>query len=306
MMESTSMPAVWCVVLAYNGVDLTLACIESLRQQDYPHLDILVVDNASSDGTAAILAERFPDVDLLALAENLGYAGGNNRGMRHALQQGADLLFLVNNDTRFDPRCVSALVAEMVATSHCGVVGPMVYTWEGWTTISSAGGHIDWRHADAINVGAGETDIGQYGPRSVDFINGCAIMVSRQAVERAGLIDERFFMYWEETDWCRRIAAAGFDIRFQPSARIQHKAPLEWEGQSALALYYTGRNRMLFFARHATGIGKALVLARAARGLVSGTVRNRRMGNRPAARAARAALADALLARWGKQSPTLT
>lgn len=213
------MPAVWGVVLAYNAVDLTLACIESLRRQDYPHLDILVVDNASSDGTAGILAERFPDVGVLALSENLGYAGGNNLGMRHALQQGADLLFLVNNDTRFESNCVSKLVAEMIVAPHCGVVGPMVYTWDGWSTISSAGGEVDWRHADAINVGAGEVDTGQYGARSVDFINGCAIMVSREAVERAGLIDERFFMYWEETDWCRRIAAAGFDVRFQPAAR---------------------------------------------------------------------------------------
>ena len=300
------MPAVWCVVLAYNAVDLTLACIESLRRQDYPHLDILVVDNASSDGTAGILAERFPDVGVLALSENLGYAGGNNLGMRHALQQGADLLFLVNNDTRFESNCVSKLVAEMIVAPHCGVVGPMVYTWDGWSTISSAGGEVDWRHADAINVGAGEVDTGQYGARSVDFINGCAIMVSREAVERVGLIDERFFMYWEETDWCRRIAAAGFDVRFQPAARMQHKAPLAWEGQSALALYYAGRNRMLFFARHAKGTGKAVALARVAKGLVSGTIRNRRTGNQAAARAARAALTDALMARWGKQAPTLT
>ncbi len=300
------MPAIWCVVLAYNGIDLTLACIESLQQQDYPRLHILVVDNASSDGTAAILPERFPDVNLLALTENLGYAGGNNLGMRYALEHGADIVFLVNNDTRFDERCVSALADEMISSPRCGVVGPMVYTWEGWSTISSAGGQIDWHFADAINVGAGERDAGQYSARGVDFINGCAIMVSRAAIERAGFIDERFFMYWEETDWCRRIAAAGFDIRFQPDAKMQHKAPLEWEGQSALALYYTGRNRMLFFARHAKGTGKAVTLARAAKGLVSGTIRNRRAGNQPAARAARAALTDALMARWGKQSPSLT
>lgn len=305
-MESTPKPAVWCIVLAYNAVDLTLACIESLRQQDYPCLEILVVDNASADGTAGILADRFPDVNLLALTENLGYAGGNNLGMRHALQEGADIVFLVNNDTRFDPYCVSALVAEMLSVPGCGAVGPMVYTWDGWSTISSAGGEVDWRHADAINVGAGEIDAGQYRARTVDFINGCAIMVSRQAIEHAGLIDERFFMYWEETDWCRRIAGAGFDVRFQPAAKMQHKAPLEWEGQSALALYYTGRNRMLFFARHAKGVQKAAAVARAANGLVRGTIRNRRTGNAAAARAAQSALADALMARWGKQSPTLT
>jgi len=295
-------PAVWCIVLAYNGIDLTLECLETLRAQDYPNLHLLVVDNASTDGTVAILHTQAPDVEVLASSENLGYAGGNNLGMRHALERGADLLFLVNNDTRLDPHCVAALVEEMQKAPACGAVGPMVYTWDNWETISSAGGAVDWAAADAINVGAGEIDQGHYAARSVDFVNGCGIMVSKAAIERVGLIDERFFMYWEETDWCLRMHEAGLDVRFQPAAKMQHKAPLTWEQQNPLTLYYMGRNRLFFFARHARGVWRVRTVAGAVRGLIHGIVQNRRHGNRPASVAAQYALLDGLCSRWGRRT----
>jgi GT2 family glycosyltransferase len=294
-------PAVWCIVLAYNGIDLTLECLDTLRAQDYPNLHLLVVDNASTDGTAAILRTQAPDVEVLISGENLGYAGGNNLGMRHALEHGADLLFLVNNDTRLEPHCVAALVDEIQKPPACGAVGPMVYTWDNWETISSAGGKVDWAAADAINVGAGETDQGQYPARRVDFVNGCGILVSKIAIERVGLIDERFFMYWEETDWCVRMHEAGLDVRFQPAARMQHKAPLTWEQQSPLTLYYMGRNRLFFFARHGRAMQRVGAVMGAAKGLLHGVVHNRRAGNHAASEAAQRALIDGLLRRWGRR-----
>lgn len=301
-----NLPTVWCIVLAYNGIDLTLECLRSLRAQEYANLHILVVDNASTDGTPALVRTQSPDVEVLEVGENLGYAGGNNLGMRHALAHGAELLFLVNNDTRLDPHCVAALVAETRRSPQCGVVGPMVYTWDNWETISSAGGKVDWAAADAINVGAGEVDRGQYPARAVDFVNGCGIMVTRQATARAGLIDERFFMYWEETDWCLRIHAAGLEVRFQPAAKMQHKAPLTWRQQSPLTLYYTGRNRLFFFARHGRGAQRVGAVMGAAKGLLHGVVQNRRAGNLAASEAARKALIDGIMRRWGRQSLTFT
>lgn len=302
MENRTAPPTVWCIVLAYNGVELTLECLATLRNQDYPSLHLLVVDNASTDGTAEILRQQAPDVELLEAPENLGYAGGNNLGMRHALANGAELLFLVNNDTRLDPRCVSALVEEIQKPPACGAVGPMVYTWDNWEIISSAGGWVNWAAADAVNVGAGEVDRGQYPPRSVDFVNGCGILVSKAAVECAGLIDERFFMYWEETDWCTRMRKAGLDVRFQPTAKMQHKAPLTWRAQSPATLYYMGRNRLFFFARHTQGVKKVQALYNASRGLVHGIVRNRLEGNFYASSAAQLALVDGLLGRWGRRT----
>lgn len=294
-------PSVWCIVLAYNGVDLTLECLRSLAVQDYPNLHVLVLDNASTDGTPEIVRSQAPAVEVLEAGENLGYAGGNNLGMRHALARGADLLFLVNNDTRLDPHCVSALVQEVQRSPQCGAVGPMVYTWDNWETISSAGGEIAWKAADAINVGAGEVDQGQYPARTVDFVNGCGIMVTRWATEVAGLIDERFFMYWEETDWCLRIQAAGLVVRFQPTAKMQHAAPLTWQSQSPATLYYMGRNRLLFFMRHTRGVRQALTVFGAVRGLLHGVIKNRYRHNVQASAAAQQALIDGLLRRWGRR-----
>jgi GT2 family glycosyltransferase len=239
---------------------------------------------------------------VITAPENLGYAGGNNLGMRHALEHGAELLFLLNNDTRLDPDCVALLVAASQQPPRCGAIGPMVYTWDNWETISSAGGALAWQDADAINVGAGEIDLGQYQARSVDFVNGCGIMVTRDAAEQVGLLDERFFMYWEETDWCTRMRKAGFDVRFQPAAKMQHKAPLTWHGQSAATLYYMGRNRLFFFARHTQGRQRFATLGGAVKGLLHGIVYNGRMGHRSAAQAAGSALIDAMLKRWGKRT----
>lgn len=299
-------PAVWCIVLAYNGIDLTLGCLTTLRTQDYPDLHLLVVDNASTDGTVEILRAQAPNVEVLPASTNLGYAGGNNLGMCYALAHGADLLFLVNNDTRLDPHCVTTLVEEIQRAPICGAVGPMVYTWDNWQTISSAGGVVDWAVADAINVGAGETDRGQYPPRSVDFVNGCGIMVSKAAIERVGLIDERFFMYWEETDWCLRMREAGLDVRFQPAAKMQHKAPLTWQQQNPLTLYYMGRNRLFFFARHGQGTQRVGAVMGAAKGLLHGVAQNWRTGNHAASEAARQALIDGVMRRWGRRSLTFS
>ena len=301
MKNRTAPSTVWCIVLAYNGIELTLECLATLRNQDYPHLHLLVVDNASTDGTAEVLRHQAPDVELLEAPENLGYAGGNNLGMRHALANGAELLFLINNDTRLDPHCVTALVEEIQKPPICGAVGPMVYTWDNWEIISSAGGRIDWNAADAMNVGAGEIDRGQYLPRSVDFVNGCGMMVSREAIAKVGLIDEAFFMYWEETDWCTRMRKAGLDVRFQPAAKMQHKAPLTWREQSPMTLYYMGRNRLFFFARHASGMQRIRSLYGASRGLIHGIIQNRLERNLAASSAARRALVDGWLGRWGRR-----
>jgi GT2 family glycosyltransferase len=183
-MNTTSLhPFVAAIVLCHNGVDLTLECLESLYRQDYPLLEVIVVDNDSQDGTVEAVRAKFPQAQIISTHANLGYASGNNLGIQAAMEQGMDLCFLVNNDTRLFPSCVSNLVDVFENNPAAGVVGPMVHTWDGFGVISSAGGMVDWRYAMAINVGAGEIDHAQYAARPVDFINGCAIMVTREAIQ---------------------------------------------------------------------------------------------------------------------------
>ncbi len=298
-------PRVAAIVLCYNGIDLTLDCLASLQGQDYPALDVIVVDNNSQDGTVAAVSSKYPLVKIIASQENLGYASGNNLGMQTAIGLGCDLFFLVNNDTRLSPDCVSTLVSALANNPSAGAVGPMVHTFEGLGRISSAGGKIDWRYASAINVGAGEIDHNQYSARPVDFINGCGFMVTRKAVERAGMLDPKYFMYWEETDWSMRIRKAGFQVLFEPGARMEHKATLQDNDQSPTTLYYLTRNRLLFFSRYAKYPAKPLTIFSALRGAVIGIGKHRQAGRYVHAKATQVAILHAFNQHWGRTDPRL-
>lgn len=298
-------PRVTAIVLCFNGIDLTLECLASLLCQDYPMLDVIVVDNNSQDCTVETVSSKYPQVQVLAAHENLGYASGNNLGMQTAIDRGCDLFFLVNNDTRVSPDCVSNLVKAIENNPSAGAVGPMVYTFEGLRRISSAGGKFDWRYANAFNVGAGEIDIGQYPARPVDFINGCGLMVTHTAVDRAGMLDPKYFMYWEEIDWCMRIQQAGFKILFEPRAHMQHKATLQDNDQSPTTIYYITRNRLLFFSRYTKFPSKPVTLYSALHGAMIGIGKHRQAGRFAHAKATQMAVLHAFKRRWGWTDPML-
>jgi GT2 family glycosyltransferase len=207
------------IILNWNGRDDTLACLASLARLDYAAHQIVVVDNGSTDGSAAALRAAFPGLTVMELAENQGYVGGNNAGLDHARTAGADYALLLNNDTEVAP-----------------------------DFLSQAGGLIDRQRGSTRMIGLGEVDRGQFGqaPRPVDFVTGCALLIRLSLVERIGLLDERFFAYFEETEWCVRAARAGYKIIHVPKARIWHKISPEARAASPMVHYYMTRNRLLF------------------------------------------------------------
>ena len=205
------------------------------------------MDNDSRDGTPAAVRARFPDVTVIETGANLGYAAGNNVGMRYAIQHGFDYALLLNNDTEAAPDFLRALVAAAEADPTIGVAGPTIYYHHAPERIWSAGGTIDWRRGASAMRGLDEIDHGQYAQvAEVDFISGCALLCKRAALERAGLLDERFFMYYEETEWCVRVGRAGFRCVHVPQARIWHKIRPERQAEAAYVNYYMVRNRLLF------------------------------------------------------------
>jgi GT2 family glycosyltransferase len=298
-------PNVLIVVLNWNGRDDTLACLASLSRVDYPNYDIVAVDNGSSDDSVAVIRAVHPHAVLIETGENLGFAAGNNVGLRYALEQGADYVLLLNNDTIVDPGCVRQLVAVTEEDDHVGVVGPTVYYHSQPTVIWSAGGAIDRRRGRTWMVGLGEEDIGQFdtAPRPVDFVTGCALLVSRRALESVGLLDERFFMYYEETEWCVRIAKAGFGVRHVPTARIWHKIAPQAQAASPFVHYYMTRNRLLFLKITGGGLGAWMhtLVFEYLRTLISWSVRPKWRNKRAQRRAMLQALGDTWRGRWGKQ-----
>ncbi len=240
-------PRVLVVVLCYNGIADTVACLESLQRQTYRAADVLIVDNASQDATPAIVRDRFPHVHVIETGANLGYAAGNNVGLRHALDHGYDYVLLLNNDTIADSRLISALVETAEADSRIGVVGPKILYHDRPDVIWSAGGTIDWRRGTSAMRGLDSRDQGQFDAATdVDFVTGCALMIKRAAIQAAGLIDERFGMYYEETEWCVRIARAGWRIVYAPAGRLWHRIKPDAQDRSPRVTYYMARNRLLF------------------------------------------------------------
>jgi GT2 family glycosyltransferase len=302
------MPQVTIIILNWNGLTDTLECLASLSRMDYPAYDVVVVDNGSTDRSPAVVRERFPDVTLIENDENLGFTGGNNVGLRWALEQGADYALMLNNDTEVAPDFLRLLVETAEAEPMVGTAGPTIYYYDQPRTVWSVGGHVDWQRGRTCMLGLNERDIGQFGeePREVDFVTGCALLVKRAVLEQVGLLDERFFVYYEETEWCVRAQRAGFKIVHVPTAKIWHKIPLDARDSSLLVHYYMTRNRLLFLK--ATGAGMLpwlhTLLAEYLRTLLSWTLQSRWRGKKPQRQVMLRAIRDALQGRWG-QCPTL-
>ena len=226
-------PAIAVIVLTWNGRDLTLDCLDSLARVATPGVRVIVVDNASADGTAEAIRARFgADVTVLSNPSNLGYAAGNNAGIERALNDGADLILLLNNDTVVDPAFIDELVRGLAAAPGAGIVGPKTYYASPPDRIWFAGGEVSLWRGTARHIGIRQTDRGQYDtPRDVDYVSGCALLARREVFDRIGMLDTAYRAYFEDTDFCMRAARAGFRIRYVPAAKVWHRISASTGGQ---------------------------------------------------------------------------
>ena len=291
------------IILNTNRRDDTLECLNSLHQSSYPSNKIIVLDNHSTDGSVGAIQAGFPDVQVVNLSANLGYAGNNNVGIEEALSNGADWIFVLNEDTILDPACISRLVEAGERDLQTGVVGPMVYHHDEPDVIQSAGGMLgpNWI---SIHLAKNEKDVGQFNqPHGVDWISGCAIMVRRAAIERVGMIDARFFYYWEETEWCIRIGRAGWKILHVPDAKIWHKGVQRNYRPKPSVTYYSTRNHLLLLAKHNAPL-RVWVFAwiQMVRTLTSWTVKPKWRSMHEHRNAMWRGIQDFLHRRWGQMS----
>jgi hypothetical protein len=245
------------VILNTNHREDTLDCLASLSKNTYINQKTLLLDNRSTDGSVQAIRSEFPEVQIIELAENRGYAGNNNVGIEKALTQGADWVFVLNEDTILAPDCIAQLVEVGESDPRIGIVGPMVYHFDEPEVIQTAGGLFN-KHLNGHHIAQNELDTGQFSqPHRVDWISGCGIMVRRGAIEEVGLIDERFFYYVEETEWCLRTKRAGWQIVHVPQAKLWHKGVQRDYRPKPSVTYYATRNRLLMLSKH-----KAPLMAR--------------------------------------------
>lgn len=248
-------PLVAVVILNWNGIEDTIRCLESVLDSSHPRLLPIVVDNGSTDGSADRLTGLEIPFVLLTNRVNLGYAEGNNVGIRRAISAGADYVLLLNNDTRIDRSAIAALVETAEADPRIGVLGPRIYFWDSPELIWFDGGEVDPSTVEPRHHGLRETDSARpTGTRDVGYVSGCALMARVEMLKKVGLLDRDYFLVFEETDLCARAEDAGYRAVVVPAAKVWHRVSVSFGGEdSPTYLYYFHRNNLLFVHKRLRG-----------------------------------------------------
>ncbi len=211
------------ITLNWNCYEVTRDCLASLEKIDFPDHEVVLVDNGSTDGSADKLATEFPSVRLIRNQHNLGFAAGNNVGIRDVLACGADYVLLLNNDTIVAPDFLSKMVRVAEQQPLVGIVNPKILYYEPANRIWYAGGSHKLGWSFAKQFGVNQIDTGKYDqPREVTFSTGCAMLMRSQVIREIGLLDEAFFFGFEDLDWCIRARKAGYKAYYEPAAVVWH------------------------------------------------------------------------------------
>ncbi len=239
---------VYIVILNWNGYDDTSECLESLKKIEYSNYRVIVVDNGSPNNDAQRLKNRYSDyIDLIESQENLGFSGGNNLGIRKALDNNADYIVLLNNDTIVEENFLSLLVSSARTSEKIGITTPKINYYSQKSKIWSAGGEISKIRGSGFSKGEKRNEKEFYKNRFITFASGCCLLIKKEVIEKVGLLDEKYFLYLEDADYCLRVVKKNYKILFVAESKIYHKvnSTTTYEN-SYLPIYYNTRNRLYF------------------------------------------------------------
>ena len=246
-------PKVYIIILNWNGKKDTLECLESVRSIDYPNFDTIVVDNGSSDESVEAIRKEYSEVKVIETGKNLGYAGGNNVGIRYALENGADYILILNNDTIVDSQLLKAFINAALQIHQPGILSPKIYYFSNKKKIWYAGGQqikqtARFRH---IGIGYEENDKEYKTIMETDYASGCALFTNASVFRKIGLFDEKFFLTYEETDFCYKAKNKNIKCYVVPEGKVWHKISVSFGGEkSPMFIYFLTRNRLLWAERH--------------------------------------------------------
>lgn len=242
------MKKVGVILVNYNGEMYNNECIDSLLNSDYQNLEIIVVDNASTDNSLNVLKNKYKNIiKIIESKENLGFSGANNLGIDLAKEIGCDYILLLNNDTVIKKNSIIEMM-RLANKYPNDVIAPKINYFDKKDIIWSAGGGINWAKGNTFHYGMNKYDNGEFDEEKIiEFATGCALLLPLSIIEKVGYLEDEYFLYYEDTDYCTRIIKNGFTIRYCPESVIYHKVSMSTGGgESELYCYYIDRNRLLF------------------------------------------------------------
>ncbi|MFQ3682373.1 glycosyltransferase family 2 protein [Roseiflexus sp.] len=245
------LPEVAIIIVNWNTGQRTLECLQQLAQQTYCRCVVLVVDNGSNDDSIERIKRDAPAAILIALSQNLGFAAGVNRALAHTLMRDVKYVLLLNNDTRFPPDLIERLVMRMEREPHVGIATPKIYKTGKDRQLWGIGGRMGYAWLTVESMG--QIDRGQFDHYHFDFVFGAAMFIRRTVFTEIGGFDERYFMYYEDIDFCLRAREAGFHIAVFTDIHVMHDGGASTRACDYLREYYHIRSRMIFFRRRLRG-----------------------------------------------------
>jgi len=248
-----SHPLVSIITVNYDHPEVTCELLASLRRITYPNIEIIVVDNASPNDDPGIIKQNFPEILFIQSKENLGFAGGNNLAIREAK---GEYLLMINNDTEVEPGFLEPLVEKFRDNPRIGAVSPKIRFYFQTDILQFTGlTPINPYTMRSRGLGFGQKDTGQFDKDTpTAFVHGAAMMISREVLQRVGLMAESYFLYYEELDWGARIGKAGYELWYVHNAIVLHKESISTGKLSPFKTYYMNRSRLLYLRRNVTGL----------------------------------------------------
>lgn len=253
MKNNSTQPLVYIIVLNWNGWRDTVECVASVSKITYSNYKTLIVDNGSTNDSVKILSEKFPNIEILQNGKNLGYAGGNNRGIERAIAEGAEYVFILNNDTVVDRDFLNPLVEIMEKDKQIGITGGTVYYYDRPNVIHNMGGCVSLYTGNAHAFGLNTVDSGQFdSAKEIPQVCGAAMLIRTSVLRDIGSFNEKLFAYFDEPDICLRTRRAGYKITFTPGSKIYHKIGRDSSQDPTLCNFYGLRNRIWIERMYAT------------------------------------------------------
>jgi len=260
-MNVLASPKVFVIILHWNKQKEILECLESVLKIDYANYEVVVVDNGSDNNSYEVIQKNYQDVHLMRNRNNLGFAGGNNVGMRYAMEQKADYVWLLNDDTIVEPDVLSKMVKISEHGKNIGMVSPIIYYYDHPNSVQYAGSYIDWEtlsvkeYADADITNSAIVKMFQTGQDVCLW--GTSLLIKREVIEKVGFLDDRYFAYWEDTEYSIRTLKKGFRNMVCNRGKIYHKTNrdiLKQCGHQEYYYYYMFRNRALLIKEYSQGV----------------------------------------------------